>query len=95
MEQLRQRVLQLIFEEEFVVVEEQLEVVEELGSLRLNDPSLLISEKELGGDTLYYASHEEMDHVYGAIQGMQRFFSIVSTIHLDDFIIEFGAWCNG
>lgn len=45
--------------------------------------------------TCFGHSDDEMARVYGASQGTRRFSGVVGTIELEDFIIEFGAWCHG
>ena len=80
--------------EELEVVEEELEVLEDLESIEVEDSSLLIENKDTSCCILLYVSDDDMACVYRAMQGIRRFPGVVSTIELEDFIIEFGARCN-
>ena len=81
--------------EHLEVVEEELKVLEDLESLEVEDSGLLVENEEIGGCTSFLDSDNNMARVYRASQGIHQFSWVVGTIELEDFIIEFGAWCNG
>ena len=76
-------------------MEEELVVLEDLESVEIEENSLLVENEDIGGYISFYDSDNEMARVYGAMQGICRFSRVVGTIELEDFIIKFGAWCNG
>ena len=85
----------MIQEIEQLTIKDQTVTVEEKLDQSKVDHDLITEIEESSSGVLFYDSEEEMARVYGATQGIRRFSGIVGTIELDDFIIEFGAWCNG
>ena len=81
--------------EELQVVEEELEVLEDLESIEVEYSSFPIQNEDTSGCTSFYHSDNDMACIYGATQSICRFSGVVGTIKLEDFIIEFGTWCNG
>ena len=74
---------------------EELEVIKDLELVEVEDSSLLIKNEDTGGCISFYDSDEDMAWVYTATQAIRRLSRVVGTIELEDFIIKFGAWCNG
>lgn len=74
-------------------VEEQVEVSGEVEEPTAEEVSII--PEELGGWSGSQDSDDDMAQIYGSTRGIRRFSGVVGTIELDDFIIEFGGWCNG
>ena len=76
--------------------EEEVEAsVEEVFAEEEVEDTKTVEEDDRGGWSDPYDSDDEMAQIYGASRGIRRFSGVVGTIELDDFIIEFGGWCNG
>jgi hypothetical protein len=42
----------------------------------------------------FFPSGYDMEKIYGATRGPQRFCGRIGTIELEDFMQEFECWCN-